>query len=121
MNRPDFYLSSSEGYGMEEPRAGTIVKRLRGEGREDYLLIQIDPPLIGQYFGLGERDLDQVIIGTRHREESLFPIAYWPLNVYVARLVVPYEGKDVVRSDEIELIAWAEIYPTEKAARAKGT
>jgi hypothetical protein len=37
----------------------------------------------------------------------------------VARLLVPYEGQDVVRNDEVESIAWAELFATEEAARAK--
>ena len=115
----DFYIASSEGYQMECPRRCEAIKRLRGEDRDDYLLIGIDPPLNGQVFGLGARDLDQVIVATRHRGDSLFPINRWPVFVHVARLLVPYEGQDVVRNDEVESFAWAELYPTEKAARAK--
>ena len=119
MNPVNFYLASSEGYGMENPRRCTAIKRLRGEERDDYLLVTIDPPLIGQAFGLGGRDVDQVIVATRHRGESLFPIMRWPVFVHVARLLVTYEGQDVVRNDEMESIAWAELYSTEEAARTK--
>jgi hypothetical protein len=115
----DFYLASSEGYSIESPRRCRAIKRIRGEHRDDYLLIEIDPPLIGQGFGLGERDIDQVIVATRHEGASLFPIKRWPVYVHVARLVVRYEGQDVVRNDEIESIAWAALYATEEAARAK--
>ena len=115
----EFYLASAEGYEMESPRRCKVVKRLRGEERLDYLLISIDPPLPGQAFGLGARDLDQVVVATRHRGESLFPIKRWPVFVHVARLLVPYQGQNVVRDDEIESFAWAELYPTEEAARTK--
>jgi hypothetical protein len=37
----------------------------------------------------------------------------------VARLLVPYEGQEVLRNDEWEAIAWAELYPTEEAAIRK--
>jgi hypothetical protein len=115
----DFYIASSEGYQMDSPRRCKAIKRLRGVDRDDYLLIAIDPPLNGQVFGLGGRDLDQVIIATRHRGDSLFPINAWPVFVHVARLLVPYEGQDAVGNDEVESFAWAELYPTEEAARAK--
>lgn len=115
----DFYMASSEGYKMENPRRCRSIKRLSGEDRDDYLLIGIDPPLNGQVFGLGERDVDQVVVATRHRGETLFPIKRWPVFVHVARLLVPYEGQDSVRNDEVESIAWAELYATEEAARAK--
>lgn len=104
---------------MDSPRRCKAVKRLRGENRDDYLLISIDPPLNGQTFGLGENDLDQVIVATRHRGQSLFPIKQWPVFVHVARLLVPYEGQDVVRNNELDAFAWAELYETEQAARDK--
>jgi hypothetical protein len=117
----DFYLTSSEGYDYlaRPPRRCRAIKRLRGDARDDYLLIRIDPPLNGQIFGLGEHDIDQVIVATRHRGASLFPITQWPVFVHVARLLVPYEGQDVVRSDELDPIAWAELYATEEAARTR--
>ena len=101
----DFYIASSEGYEMDSPRRCEVIKRLGGEDRDDYLLVGIDPPLNGQVFGLGGHDLDQVIVATRHQGESLFPITRWPVFVHVARLLVPYEGQDVVRNDELESIA----------------
>lgn len=104
---------------MECPRRCRPIRRLYGENRDDYLLISIDPPLNGQVLGLGERELDQVIVATRHRGESLFPITRWPVSVHVARLLVPFEGQFVVRDNEVESIAWAELYPTEEAARTK--
>jgi hypothetical protein len=115
----DFYLASSEGYEMDCPRRCRAIKRLRGDDRDDYLLISIDPPLSGQVFGLGGRDIDQAIVATRHQGESLFPIKRWPVFVHVARLLVPYEGQEAVRNDEVEAIAWAELYATEEAAWAK--
>jgi hypothetical protein len=74
MTVTDFYLASSEGYGMESPRRCKPIKRLRAENRDDYLLIIIDPPLNGQRFGPGDCDIDQVIVATRHAGQSLFPI-----------------------------------------------
>lgn len=115
----DFYMASSEGYGLESPRRCRRIERLKGEDRDDYLLIGIDPPLNGQEFGLGGRDLDQVVIATRHQGESLFPIRRWPVYVHVARLLVPYERQEIVRNSEMEPIAWAELYATEEAARVK--
>jgi hypothetical protein len=69
-----FFMSSSEGYAMESPRRCRAIARLSGEARDDYLLTSIEPPLNGQTYGLGGRDLDQVIIATRHKDESLLSI-----------------------------------------------
>jgi len=119
MTKPDFYLASSEGYGMEEPRRCFAIRRIRGDQRDDYLLARIEPPVVGQPFGLGGRDIDHVILATRHVGESLFPVQRWPVFVHVARPLVPTEERDVLHDGELESIAWAEIYQTEDAARSK--
>lgn len=119
MKQPDFYLASSEGYGMEEPRRCFAIRRIRGDSRDDYMLVRIDPPLIGQRFGMGAQDLDHVILATRHAGASLFPIRAWPVFVHVARVLVPLEQRDLLHDGEMESIAWAELYETEAAARSK--
>lgn len=105
---------------MEEPRSCWFVKRIAMERGRDLLLMRIDPPLVGQKYGLGGHDLDFVLITPRHQGDSLFPINEWPLYVHVARpLVHDPENRDALRSDEMELIAWAELYRTEEEARIK--
>ena len=116
---PDFYLASSEGYDLENPRRCFAIRRLRTHQRDDLLLVRIDPPLAGQKYGLGDRDVDHVVLAPRHRGQSLSPIRRWPLFCHVARLLTEFEGRDVIRADEVELIAWAAIYETEEAAFSK--
>jgi hypothetical protein len=118
--KPDFYLASSEGYGMEKPRACWRLKRLANRDRDDLLLIKIAPPLTGQEYGLGGRDLDVVLLATRHAGASLFPIKDWPVFVHVARpLIESPDDRDVLSSKEFELIAWAALYQTEEDACLK--
>jgi hypothetical protein len=119
-NRPEFYLASSEGYDMEEPRACWRVRRLSTKDRDDLLLVRIEPPLIGQKYGLGDKDIHQVIIATRHQGASLFPISEWPIYVHVARLKVKLaENRIRLEPDEFVSIAWAELYRTHEDARLK--
>jgi hypothetical protein len=120
MSEPDFYLASTEGYELEEPRRCWQIKRLTTDGRSDLMLVKIEPPLIGQKYGLGARDIDIVLVATRHQGASLFPINEWPLYVHVARpLVENPELRDDLRPNEFESIAWAELYRTEEDARSK--
>ena len=120
MDNPDFFLASSEGYRLEEPRRCKRIKRLRSNNRDDLLLVKVDPPLVGQLYGLGERDIDTLLVATRHKGDSLFPIKEWPVFVHVARLLVDHpEEREQIDDNEFESIAWAELYPTEAAARAK--
>ena len=117
---PDFYLASSEGYDLEEPRRCWRIKRMTTETRKDLLLIRIDPPLIGQKYGLGDRDIDVVLVAGRYKGESLFPIKKWPVFIHVARLLIDNsQERSSLRDDEFESIALAELYESEQDARLK--
>lgn len=118
MTTPDFYLASAEGYGLESPHACFILRRLRSERRDDFLLVRIDPSIIGQPFGLGDKDIDEVIIATRHQGDSLFPIRRWPVDIHVLRPLVRL-GDAVIRNDEFQSVAWAALYRSEQDARNK--
>ena len=76
--------------------------------------------MIGQKYGLGGRDIEKVVVAAHHQGVSLFPITEWPVFVHVARVLInDPENRDELSSNEIEEIAWAELYPTEEAARTK--
>jgi hypothetical protein len=120
MENPDFFLASSEGYHLEEPRSCKCIKRMRSDSRDDLLLIKVDPPLIGQPYGLGSRVIDILLVATPHEGASLFPIKRWPVFVHVARLLVENpKGRERIHDNEFEALAWAELYRTEEDARIK--
>ena len=70
MSDPDFFLASTEGIRLEAPRRCYRLRRIAGRGGDDYLLIRIVPPIIGQPYGLGVGDIDRVILATRHEGAS---------------------------------------------------
>jgi hypothetical protein len=120
MHNPDFFLASSEGYRLTEPRSCKRIKRVRSDNRDDLLLVKVEPPLIGQLYGLGGRDIDTLLIASRHKGHSLFPIRKWPVFVHVARLLIENpEQREQIHDDEFESIAWAELYRTKEDARVK--
>lgn len=120
MDNPDFFLASSEGYRLEEPRSCKRIKRVSSDNRDDLLLVKVEPPLIGQPYGLGGRDIDTLLVATRHKGDSLFPVKEWPVFVHVARLLIENpEEREQIHDNEFESIGWAELYATEAAARAK--
>ncbi len=117
--QPAFYLASSDSYDQEAPRRCYPIKRVLIAAR-DGLVIAIDPPLIGQQFGLGDPDVDRLVVATRHVGASLFPVDSWPVHVHVARaLVNSPEDRDDLAPGEYEVIAWAALYRTEVAAWQK--
>jgi hypothetical protein len=120
VNKPDFYMASTDSYGFEEPRCCWKIKRLASAKRKDFLLVRIDPPLPGREHGLQGRDINVVLVATRHQGASLFPITKWPVYVHVARLLVDDPERLVqLQEHEFKSVAWAELYRTEEDARLK--
>jgi hypothetical protein len=118
-NEPDFFLTTAGELRelLVEPRACWNVGRLRDAVRDDYMVVMIEPELIGQGFGLGSEDIRQLIISSRLQGFTLFPTSQFPCPVYVARIL----DEAVLRSgsftrDQVELIAWGTIVKTREEA-----
>jgi hypothetical protein len=115
LQSPQVFLASTEGYGLEEPRAVRTLQRLSYEQRDDLLLVELDPPLVGQLYGLGDKDVAHVVLATRYKEDDLFEIQKWPVHVHVARLTSRLEG-DHIPSGGLDEIGWGELYPSKEEA-----
>ncbi|MGQ0592132.1 MAG: enhanced serine sensitivity protein SseB C-terminal domain-containing protein [Gammaproteobacteria bacterium] len=116
---PDFYLTSSEGYNLEQIRACYKRQRLLGDHPDGYMLCEIAPPILGQSYGLGKQDIHEIIIASRHAGYSIFSIKEWPVYVHVARLTSDaVSDKFIIAKDDIESIGWAEIHESSASAKA---
>lgn len=113
---PDFYLISSEGYGLDYPIACFKKKRLYGKHPDGYLLCDIEPALFREdYEGLVKSE--QIVLANRHQGYSLFPIQEWPVYVHIAiPLTSHIETKDHISESDIQLIAWGELYQRKSGA-----
>jgi hypothetical protein len=104
---PDFFMSTAGEYEpLGEPRTCWARARLQDPARDDHMLIEIEPQLAGQGFGLGAIDIRQLIISAHLRGQTLYPISQWPFFVYVARVL----DRKVIESRtftpaQVELIA----------------
>jgi hypothetical protein len=99
--------------GAGEPRACWCKGRLRDASRDDWMLVAIEPPVIGQPYGLGGEDIYYLLLATRFQGQTLFPISEWPPSVYVVRLL----NKSIIDQREFDytqtqLIDWGVLYPT---------
>jgi hypothetical protein len=116
---PDFYLTSSEGYGLEEVRACYKERRLMNGHPDGYMLCEIDPPIVGQQYGLGGQAIHKVVIASRHSGYSIFAISDWPGYVHVARCTCDVSSdRFVIAENDIESIGWAEIYESSAGAQS---
>lgn len=115
---PDFFMSTAGEYGpLAAPRACWERTRLRDAVRDDYMLIEIEPAVEGQRFGLGATDITQLILAPRGLRQTLFPVSEWPSSVYVARIVddTVLDTGTFTRG-QVELIAWGTLFRTREEA-----
>jgi hypothetical protein len=119
--KPIFYLTAAGEYKLlSKPRACWFLRRLRDVNRDDYMLVEIDPPLIGQSFGLGGNDVTSVLLSSRHQGFSLFPVKTWPTDVYVARVVDPKVLEaESFSPRQVQLIAWGMVFDDVNAANVR--
>ena len=83
------------------------------------MLVEIDPPVIGQHYGLGSKDITNLILSSRHEGFTLFPVKEWPCHVYVARILDDAIPKTTsFTRDQVEVIAWGMIFRTLDEAKA---
>ena len=121
---PDFFLPAAgelrPDADLALPRACWTKGRLRGRTRDDYMLIEVDPPVIGQTYGLGGEDITDLIIVTRWKGYTLFPVTEWGCSVYVIRILDETIMETLsFAAEQIKMIAWANIYRTREEAEAE--
>jgi hypothetical protein len=119
-NEPDFFVSTAgESERLANPRACWGKARLKDRVRDDHMLVEIDPPVIGQYYGLGGKDITNLILSARHEGFSLFPVKKWPCHVYIARILDDAIIKTLTFTrDQVEVIAWGMIFRSFDEAKA---
>jgi hypothetical protein len=108
---PDFALCTEGRGDLSYPRACWRRNRLRDNIRDDYLLVDIAPPIIGQSYGLGDKDVRQLILATRHQGVTLFPVNEWPAYVYVYRILDEALLRQATfEAHQVEMIIWGIIF-----------
>ena len=109
-------MASTESGSFAAPRGCRVMSAMKSESREDMYLVEINPVVIGQDFGLGGCDISEVVVATRLEGESLDLLSSQrPVPVYVLLMNSPYLGQSDVSDEDMTLIAWAEIYPSTAA------
>ena len=112
VDNPDFFLSAEgENEDLRDPCACWQRQRLRDDVRDDYLLVDIAPPVRGQKYGLGDKDINQLILASKHQGVTLFPVTEWPAHVYVFRVLDEALLKQAnFQAQQVEMIAWGIIF-----------
>jgi hypothetical protein len=107
-----FFLSAEgENDDLRYPRACWRCQQLSDNIRDDYLLVNIAPAIPGQRYGLGDKEITQLILASRHEGVTLFPVTEWPAHVYVFRILDGALLKQAIfQPHQVEMIAWGMIF-----------
>jgi hypothetical protein len=108
----DFYLASTELREAYEPLACRIIRRMRSELRDDLALVEVEPPLPRRVYDTTQ-DVRWLIIASRLKGTTLFPVSEWPLPVYICRVKGKYErASKAIMEEDLAILDWGEIRRT---------
>lgn len=113
MRNPDFFLSAAgEMRGeLAIPRACRSMGRCSDQIRDDYMIIEVAPPVEGLNDGV--EGINELVIAARQSGFSLFPIREWPCHVYICRILDTSLFRTAAfTSDQVALIGWGTIFRT---------
>jgi hypothetical protein len=116
--KPDFYLASTEGFGLNRPHACWLQGRVRHGYRDDIALVTVSPSVDVVARDGTITSLDYLALAGRHVGPSIFDDHEWPFYVHIAR---PLEDVSISTTSmakaALENVAWGEIYRTTEEAR----
>jgi hypothetical protein len=92
---------------------------MRDRIRDDHMLVEVEPPLIGQDHGQGALNISQLVLSSRYQGDTLYPIGQWPCHVYIARILDESISETLYfTKEQVEIIAWGMIFRTIEDAKA---
>jgi hypothetical protein len=106
-----FYLSSLESVRFATVRECRVADMFIFDTGKAAAVAEIQPPVIGQDFNR-PGDLQTVVLVPRHENVSIDPVSEFPCFVFIAITREGYELKSPIRSDDLEIIGWGELYRT---------
>jgi hypothetical protein len=117
---PQFWLTSGEEVFWSEPRACRVlgVTSVDTPPRE-VLVIAIEPPAIGQAFGLGGEDVEVLAVSPAHTGKRLMPRPELPMDVHLLLLDKPWDGNaDGLTREDIRLVSRGRLVAEREQAEA---
>ena len=108
----NFYLASTELREAYEPLACRIIRRVRSELLDDLALVEVERPLPRQVYDTPQ-DVRWLILASRLKGTTLFPVSQWPLSVYICRLKGKCEPpSEAIMAEDLAILDWGEIRRT---------
>jgi hypothetical protein len=110
------YLSSLDSARFKPVRECRFERLLTFDTGKVAAVARLSPGVLGQDFNRAS-DIGTVVLSPRHEGVSLDPVSEFPCFVFIAS---PRDGYQPlvspVRSDDLEIIGWGELYRTHEDA-----
>lgn len=107
-----YYLSSLDSVRFEPVRECRFERTLAFDSGKAAVEARLDPGVVGQEFDRAS-DIVNVILSARHEGASVDHVTEFPCFVFIT---IPRAGFDrletPIRSDDLEIIGWGELYRT---------
>lgn len=114
-----YFLSSLDSSRFEAVRECMLVKELFFDTGKHCALVNLNPPLRGQEFGLAD-DIENVVLAARFEDGTLFPINEFPCFVFIARPIrTGIAHCEAISKDDLEVVGIGELYRSRSDAEEK--
>lgn len=117
MAKEIYYLSSLDSARFEPVRECRFERVLLFDSGKPAVEVRLSPTVIGQEFNRPS-DIETVILTSRHEGASINPVSEFPCFVFIT---IPRKHdvlQSPIRSDDLEIIGWGELYRTRKDAES---
>lgn len=102
----DFYLKSTENLESPVRKCKVLRKLFDPENRLTILQVHISPVIIGQKYGLGDKDIDIVLLAGRHQGFDLGSIREYPIFVFILWPFKDPGARNYIFYDDYKIYDW---------------
>lgn len=116
MSGETYFLSSLDSTRFEPVRECHVKRALAFDTGKIAVDVTLSPPVVGQDFNRG-LDIDTVILSCRYEGATIDPVDEFPCFVFITvPRTAEYALQSPIRSDDLEIIGWGELYRTREDA-----
>jgi hypothetical protein len=111
-----YYLSSLDSVKFSVTRKCEFLKRLRLDTGKECVVVQVSPTVPLQEYNVAD-DADVLVLLSRHEGQDLSTMSTFPFFVFITRPLIPnIEGAETITKNDLQILAWGEIYRTRQDA-----
>lgn len=109
MDKPDFFISSSEYEAWDKPLACYVLGRIKGPRTRGYWWVRVEPPVPGYLCG-SPFPVSELILAERYKDDDLADLSDEPVTVYVC-FIKNHQAveKGLIQEEDVDLVAWADV------------